>query len=121
MPQKRDANTGRFVPNGGVYVDEQGYPRISCGPDRGKRLHRVKAAIDAGRPLRRDEDVHHLGAKTDLTRLQIMSHGEHSSLSAWERKRMKSEDEHLRRQWEEVYGEKFDTLVYGGGGDVQFP
>ena len=103
MPQKRDAKTGRYLPNAGAYIDEQGYPRISCGPDRGKRLHRVKAAIDAGRALLPSEDVHHLGAKTNLNRLQILSHGAHSSLSAYERKM----DQYLLRQWQEFYGPYF--------------
>ena len=112
MPQKRDKKTGRFAPNGGVYIDEQGYPRISCGPDRGKRLHRVKAAIDAGRVLLPTEDVHHLGAKTDLSRLKIMGHGAHSSLTAYERK----VEQYLRKQWEELYGSDFDKVEAGGRG-----
>jgi hypothetical protein len=122
LPQKRDTKTGRFAPNGGAYIDEQGYPRISCGPCRGQRVHRVKAAIDAGRELRPTEDVHHLGEKTDLSRLQILSHGAHSSLSAYERKRLKMEDAFLRKQWEEICGAYFDAVEMGGGElDVEFP
>ena len=111
MPQKRDPKTGKFLANGGAYIDEQGYPRISCGPCRGQRIHRVKAALLLGRELAPNTDVHHVGEKTDFRdcSLQIMSHGAHISLTAWERKRMKQEDEHLRKQWEEYFKES------GGG------
>jgi hypothetical protein len=110
MPQKRDSNTGRYVANGGAYVDEQGYPRISCGPCRGQRIHRAKAAVMLGRELNPNTDVHHRGEKHEFSdsKLQIMSHGAHSSLTAYERKRMKQEDEFLRKKYEEIYGAGFD-------------
>jgi hypothetical protein len=105
MPQKRDPTTGRFVASGGAYIDEQGYPRISCGPCRGQRIHRVKAEVIIGRELSPNTDVHHRGEKIDFSdrNLQIMSHGAHSSLTAWERKKLKQEDEFLKAQWEEYF------------------
>ena len=115
MPQKRDSKTGRFIANGGAYVDEQGYPRISCGPCRGQRLHRFKAALMLGRELSPNTDVHHVGEKTNLSdhNLQIMSHGAHSSLSAFQRRSAKLEDERLKKQWDEYFDH--------GGGRCQLP
>ena len=122
MPQKRDSATGRYLPNGGAYVDEQGYVRISCGPCRGQRLHRVRAAAMLGRELSSKVDVHHRnGNRLDFSdaNLQVMSHGEHSSLTYYERQRMQQEDDFLRKQWEDVYGADFDAeyATCGGGGD----
>jgi hypothetical protein len=105
MPQKRDPKTGQFIPNGGAYIDEQGYPRISCGPCRGQRIHRVKVAIILGRELPANTDVHHVGEKTDIRdcNLQIMSHGAHSSLTAKLRWILKKQDEELKKQWEAYF------------------
>ena len=105
MPQKRDTKTGRYVANGGAYVDEQGYPRISCGPCRGQRIHRAKAAVMLGKELNPNTDVHHRGEKHEFSdnKLQIMSHGAHSSLTAWERKRAKQEEDYLRKLYEEYF------------------
>lgn len=113
MPQKRDPKTGQFVPNGGAYIDEQGYPRISCGPCRGQRLHRVKASIMLGRELPPNTDVHHIGDKTEFSdnKLQILSHGAHSSLTVWQRKKAKEGDDYLRQKYEEYFGKDFDRSV----------
>src|SRR6185312_9268458 len=56
---KRDKQ-GKFAVRSFCYIDDKGYPRISAGPMRGQRLHRIIAAAKLGRPLRPDEDVHHL-------------------------------------------------------------
>ena len=121
MPQKRDPATGRYLPNGGAYVDEKGYVRISCGTCRGQRLHRIKAAVMLGGELSSKVDVHHRnGNRLDNSdsNLQVISHGAHSSLTWYERKRMQQEDDFLRKQWEEVYGADFDAeYATCGGGD----
>jgi hypothetical protein len=111
MPQKRDSKTGRFVANGGAYLDEKGYPRISCGPDRGKRIHRVKAAIILGRELSKDEDVHHRNKeKTSFSdhNLHVMGHREHGWLSARQHWWM----DVLEIKCKELWDEYFD---HGGG------
>ena len=129
MPQKRDPATGRYLPNGGAYEEKRRhgyYPRISCGPCRGQRLHRVKAAIEEGRELRPTEDVHHRGERWQFARqhLQVMSHSAHSSLTWHERQRMQQEDDFLRKQWEEVYCAGFDaeyaTCGVGATDEVPF-
>ena len=128
MPQKRDPATGRFLPNGGAYEEKRRhgyYPRISCGPCRGQRVHRVKAAIEEGRELRSTQDVHHCGERWQFARqhLQVMSHSAHSSLTWYERQRMQQEDEFLRKQWEYVYGADFDAeyATCGGGATDEVP
>jgi hypothetical protein len=110
MPQKRDPKTDQFIPNGGAYIDEQGYPRISCGPCRGQRIHRIKAAIMFGIELPPNTDVHHVGEKTDFRdcNLQIMSHGAHSSLTAKLRWIMKQEDEKLKAEWDKWFESEND-------------
>ena len=113
MPQIRDPKTGRYLPNGGAYIDEQGYPRISCGPCRGQRIHRVKAALILKHDLPANTDVHHIGAKTEFSdnNLQILSHEAHSSLTAYERRKAKLEDDYLRKQYEAYFGKDFDRSV----------
>ena len=102
MPQKRDEKTGKFLPNGGAYIDEQGYPRISCGPCRGQRIHRLVAEIKMGRKLKAKEDVHHENAvKTDFhhANLRVLGHAEHSHLE-W----VIRQDANLKNQWDEHFG-----------------
>lgn len=106
MPQKRDPKTGRYVANGGAYLDEKGYPRISCGPCRGQRIHRVKAAIKLGRELSKDEDVHHLNADKAVfsdRNLHIMGHKEHGCVSAKQHWYVKEHDIHLKNEWDEFF------------------
>lgn len=45
--------------SGGTRIDGKGYLVIKAGPLRDERVHRVVAAAKIGRPLRKDEDVHH--------------------------------------------------------------
>jgi hypothetical protein len=44
----------------GMYVNHDGYLRIHKVPLRGKMAHRAYMERCIGRPLRRDEEVHHL-------------------------------------------------------------
>lgn len=43
----------------GTYIDDKGYPRISAGPCRGKRVHILVAEAMLGRELHDDETCHH--------------------------------------------------------------
>ena len=109
MPQKRDLKTGQFIPNGGAYIDEQGYPRISCGPCRGQRIHRIVAEQKIGRKLKKNEDIlHESGDKTNFhpDNLRVLGHGEHSHLE-WTIR----QDAHLRKQWEEYFKETGGAML----------
>ncbi len=89
MP-KRDKKTGRFVAVSGMYITPKGYWRYSAGPHRGKYVHRVVAEKQLGRPLRKDEVVHHrdgnrlnyLDHWDGKPNLQIMDEREHNAVSA---------------------------------------
>lgn len=65
-----------------------------------------------GRPLRKDEDVHH----RDLDKrnfhpsnLIITGHDEHGWVSAKQHFYMKTKDERLRREWDEYFDEQTQT------------
>jgi hypothetical protein len=45
---------------GGTNVNVDGYLRICAGPLRGQYVARLVLAAKLGRPLREDEDAHHL-------------------------------------------------------------
>ena len=65
---------------GGVGVNVDGYIRITCGPLKGKYLHRLLMEAKLGRPLEADEEVHHLnGDKLDcrLENLEVVKVEEH--------------------------------------------
>jgi len=110
---KRDKQ-GKFAVRSFCYIDDKGYPRISAGPMRGQRLHRIIAAAKLGRPLRPDEDVHHLdGDKLNFApgNLQVLGHREHGCVSVKQHYYVKQHDIHLEAEWNE----------YHGGADVAFP
>lgn len=94
---------GRFSPERGAYIDDKGYIRIGCGPQRGMRLHRLVAAAKLGRPLKKDEDVHHLdGNKLNNSpdNIHIMGHREHSCVSAKQHWYLEQKDIHLKNEWD---------------------
>jgi hypothetical protein len=105
MKRKRHRN-GRFAAKAGAYIDDQGYLRISAGPQRGQRLHRIIAAAKLGRPLTKDEDVHHAdGNKLNLdpNNLIVMGHREHGCVSAKQHHYLKSRDIDLQKEWYEYF------------------
>jgi hypothetical protein len=75
-------------------LDNQGYIRV-FEPDHPKAMnggwvfeHRLIAETRIGRPLKRDEHVHHINGQKDDNRpenLVVMGHSEHSTLTVKER------------------------------------
>jgi len=59
----------REVDGHAYHISSKGYPRFSnAGPLKGMYVHRYMAAKKLGRPLRRDEEIHHgRGGKLDFS------------------------------------------------------
>lgn len=105
---KRDGATGRLVRTTGCYVDSKGYLTVTCGPQRGQRLHRLVASSMLGRPLRKDEDVHHRnGDKLDNRpeNLEIMGHRQHGWITAKQHFWMKTLDIRGKVEWDKYFDE----------------
>lgn len=89
---------------GTTHKTTKGYPRLTAGPLRNQYVHRVVAAAWVGRPLRRDEEVHHRDgnklnpAHTNLLILGSSDHGWVSAKQAWY---MKSLDIRAKAEWDE--------------------
>lgn len=106
MPSRRDLKTGRFVLQGAAYIDEKGYPRMSAGPLRGVRIHRIIAAAKLGRPLTKDEDVHHLdGNRLNFApeNIRVMGHKHHGCVSAKQHFTLEQKDIHLKGEWDQFW------------------
>ena len=109
---KRDP-AGRFAAENGQYLDDKGYWRYSCGPNRGKRVHRVMMEKHVGRQLRKDEVVHHRnGLKTDnrMDNLELMGEAQHNAVSSkqyWYLKKFVWLQE--KQAWESYFGEGNDS------------
>lgn len=87
---------------------------------RGQRLHRIIAAAKLGRPLTKDEDVHHRdGNKLNLepANLEILGHREHGCVSAKQHFYVKQHDIRLKNEFDEY----FESERTSGGADVSFP
>lgn len=83
---KRRPN-GQFAMDSGMHIDSKGYPRLSCGPLRGMRIHVLVAIAKFGAKLvfARDRVIHHkdnnkLNPHPD--NLQLMTVREHNAVSA---------------------------------------
>ncbi len=91
---------------GGMKVDSKGYLTITAGPLRGVRVHRLIAAAKLGRPLTKDEDVHHDdGDKLNVSpeNLIVKGHREHGAVSAKQHYYLKTHDIHLKNEWDEFF------------------
>ena len=90
----------------GTSVDSKGYLKITAGPLRGVRVHRLIAAAKLGRPLTKDEDVHHEdGDRLNLApdNLKVMGHREHGAVSTKQHFYLKQHDIHLKNEWDEWF------------------
>lgn len=90
----------------GTYVDEKGYPRISSGPQRGKRVHTLVAEAMLGRELKRDEQVHHIDEdkkNCDWRNLKILNERDHGAVSAKQAWYFKEHDIKNEKEWNEYF------------------
>lgn len=74
--------------NGHSYYENNGYPRFSSGPNRGKYVHQVKAEEALGRSLKSNEEVNHKnGERSSFSpkNLQVMTAGAHAAKTNHER------------------------------------
>ena len=103
MKQKRDHETGRWKATKGATITAKGYLRITAGPFRNVYLHRLLGAFKVGRPLTKDEDVHHKnGVKLDFgyDNLVVTGHREHGCVSAKQHFYLEQRYIHLKGKWD---------------------
>ena len=99
----------------GTKIDSKGYLTITAGPLRGVRVHRLVAAAKLGRPLTKDEDVHHIdGDKSNPhpDNLNVLGHSQHGAVSAKQHWYLKEHDIKLKNEWDEW----FESEAVAGGG-----
>lgn len=93
------------------------YPRVTAGPLRNQYVHRIVAAAMLGRPLTKDEEVHHVDGDrrnfwfTNLLVLGSKDHGWVSAKQAWY---MRDHDAKEKKEWDKFMAEEagqFQTNV----------
>lgn len=80
-PRKCGPKNGRW--RGGCTLHGQGYPRVSSGPLRNKLIHLIVAEAMLGRPLLKDEQVHHIDRDVlnfHPSNLRVLSKAAHMEL-----------------------------------------
>ena len=105
-------NTGKFKPTVGLHIDSKGYLVLTCGTHRKVRLHRLLGAFKMGRPLTKDEDVHHAnGDKLDFSyeNIVVLGHKEHGCVSAKQHHYVKTHDIHLKNKWDEFFEQEAEA------------
>lgn len=96
--------TGNAHPKwkGGVGLNEKGYLRITAGPLRNIFVHRLIGEALAGRPLREDEEVHHIdGDRLNChpSNLEVMPGHRHDAIErARQKLRAKQEKQRASRE-----------------------
>lgn len=106
MRPKRDRKTGRYRATRGAYIDDQGYIRISAGPQRGMRLHTLIAEAKLGRKLKPDEDVDHDDQNklnNDPANLIVRGHREHGAVSRKQAWYFREHDIKMKQEWDEYH------------------
>jgi hypothetical protein len=102
----RDKRTGRMKRT--WHIQSKGYPRFHSGPFRNRYVHRVIIELAIGRPLRKDEDVHH---RDDIKRnfrrenLQVVGHEEHGWYSSKQRWFMQQREKTEKEHWDEYFAQ----------------
>lgn len=90
----------------GYHITPKGYPRFNnCGKMRGMYIHRYEAAKMLGRPLRKDEEVHHgRGGKMDFSHanLTVMGNAEHHWITARQAFWMRVLDKRMEKDFYDV-------------------
>jgi len=128
MPIIKCPQTGRFLLQLGMYISDKGYWRYSGGEHRGKYVHRHLMEIAVGRPLRKDEVVHHRdGNRLNLEEhydgkwnLELMGEREHNAVSAKQFWFLSTFVWPLeKKQWDAYHANVLAEP--GGGADVTFP
>ena len=87
----------------GMKVDSKGYLTFTAGPLRGVRVHRFVAAIMKGRPLTKDEDVHHRnGDRLDPRpdNIEVLGHAQHGAVSAKQHWYLEQHEIKLKSEWD---------------------
>lgn len=93
------------------------YWRITAGPLRNQYVHRVVAAALLGRPLERDEEVHHKdGCKLNIwfTNLLVLGGQDHGWVSAKQAWYMRELDIKAKADWDAFMAtenKRFDSEV----------
>lgn len=92
--------------DGSWHTSTKGYPRYHSGPYRNQYVHRVVMARKLGRPLRKDEDIHHRdGNKLNFapSNLRLLDHTDHGYISAKQHWFVKNRLNREEAGWYEEY------------------
>lgn len=98
----------------GTTIHSKGYPRVTCGPLRHQYVHRVVAAALVGRPLTKDEEVHHTDSDKKnfwFTNLYVLGTKDHSWVSSKQAWFMRNNDAIAKQRWDEFMREKHAQQV----------
>jgi hypothetical protein len=99
----------------GYYITAKGYPRFNHnGPKKGAYIHRYEAAKMLGRPLERDEDVHHRdGNKLNWSHdnLMVIGHEFHGWVSSKQRWYMNNICDRVNERFEDYVADAMAQRV----------
>lgn len=92
----------------GTHKHAKGYPRVSAGPLRNQFIHRIVVEAMLGRPLKKDETIHHRdGNKLNFhpSNLMVLGYGEHGAVSAQQAWYFKTNDIRAKAEWDKYFDE----------------